>query len=176
MTPLAERKRLAKLEIEARKLRKEIRQASPRKVHQERVQPIAKGQRQVRERNRERLGWIKRAPCIACLILGEQQTSATEAAHYKGEVRPKGWRWFGPGEKSHDRMTTPLCGVAHHRDGPNAEHQMHERNFWPWLGVDPVDLILDLDAAFDAGRDAETVVRQYAIRTLSAKLRARKSA
>lgn len=124
----------------------------------------AKGQRQPRMRDRVRLGWIKLAPCIACLVRGERQTSATEAAHYKGEVKPKGWRWFGSAEKSHDQMSLPLCGEAHHREGPNAEHQMHERHFWPWLGVDPVALICALDDAYSAGREAEPVIRQFAAR------------
>lgn len=118
------------------------------------------------------LAWIRTLPCVCCKVLGRcvecdavvsiretrfqdqcpacgdqlpilvthEQTSPTECAHV-------GKR--GLGQKCPDRETIPLCGGAHHREGPESHHKMQKRFEAHW-GIDFASLITQLNARYES--------------------------
>lgn len=118
-------------------------------------------QRQPRERNGAYMAWIARSPCVACMALGRGFVTPVEVAHIRFGDPDRGWQPTGAAQKPDDRRTAPLC-VAHHRIGPEAQHGRGERQWWAWLGVDPINLVADLNAAYDAGGMPAGVVARHA--------------
>lgn len=94
------------------------------------------------ERDATYLAFVRRLPCLLCnpsftrmlliaafadieeainrVSIGSTQSSRTEAAH-TGD--------HGIGIKSDDRTAIPLCGMAHHREGPLSIHKLG-KHFW----------------------------------------------
>jgi hypothetical protein len=83
---------------------------------------------------------IRRLPCISC-----DQDPAREAAHvrYSAPGKPNA----GMGAKPADRYTLPLCSHCHTR-GPHSQHRVGEDAFWSDLGLDPLEVCEQLNAAF----------------------------
>jgi hypothetical protein len=110
-----------------------------------------------RERDPAFLAWLRRLPCVACMVEGGF-CGATEAAHIRfsdarlGRVNP------GLQRKPSDRWATPLGRGHHQRD----QHAGAERAFWERLRVDPGELAIALHADFKAGGDGLAVLRAFA--------------
>jgi hypothetical protein len=135
---------------DAKRVRAEIRKANKR----EKIQPVAKEQRQPRVRDNTYLAWIRRLPCACSMIPGHALcTGPIQAAHVRYSVpgRPNP----GMQQKPSDYATVPLC-AGHHA----LQHTGSERVFWSNRGVDPLALCAALKAAYDAGIDGAAVIRQ----------------
>lgn len=115
---------------EAREIRARERKAA-KKSRPAPIAPTAPGQRRVRIKEPAFLAFLRRQPCA----VGPAGCSGpTEAAHV---------RYGRPGEpnaglqrRPSDRNAVPLC-VAHHREGPDAQHRTSERSWWAARGIDP---------------------------------------
>jgi hypothetical protein len=118
-------------------------------------------QRAPRERESPYLAWVAQLPCIACMVAFPRPRFGVQVAHVRMPDAEAGWRETGMQEKPSDRRTVPLC-PGHHQDWPNAQHRIGERNFWPLLGVNPVQLCADLSAAFDKGEQGLMVLAKHA--------------
>lgn len=92
--------------------------------------PVAKGQREVRERDPGFLAYLRRQPCEARHLGGCE--GAVQAAHVRYSDAAAGRRNPGMQRKGHDRDANPLCR-AHHLDD---QHQHAERFFWQRVGKD----------------------------------------
>lgn len=105
------------------------------------------------------LAWLHTLPCVICeglrLMLldagfvGDMRTlqsTKTEAAHV-GER--------GLSQKCPDREAIPLCGFAHHREGPASAHKLG-KSFWKYWKLDRGTVIEALNAKYDA--EHETVI------------------
>ena len=88
----------------------------------------------------EYCAFIASLPCIICRMTGEQQRSRTEVAHI-GRNR-------GMSRKCPDRETAPLCGIAHHREGPLSHHKLGTR-FWHTWSADPREIRAVLNRMYD---------------------------
>lgn len=117
--------------------------------------------RKPRERDNEHLQFVRRARCIACLVLGEAQTTPTRAAHIRCSYPAPGWPYTGKAEKPSDHRTAPLCDM-HHTDGPDAQHKANERDWWARLRIDPPALCAALVAARKASADPVEAVESIA--------------
>jgi hypothetical protein len=80
-----------------------------------------------------------------------------EAAHVRANS-PEHGKFQALAKKPDDKWTVPLC-AKHHREAPDAQHQVGEAVFWRNVNVDPHRLALALFAAPDLER-AEAIVRQ----------------
>lgn len=72
------------------------------------------------------------------------QKSPTEAAHV-GE--------HGFSQKCPDRQAIPLCGLEHHREGPESVHKMQKR-FWARHRISKRRIIAALNRQFEMERAA----------------------
>lgn len=142
--------------------------AKPKLSHQ-RAQPVAKGQRGPRVRDKVYLGWVAQLPCVACLRETGAVVRPVHVAHVRFSDAAAGWRNPGLQCKPSDERTTPLCPDHHIRD----QHAGAERAFWERLGIRAPDLCGDLRDAFTNNRSGEDVLRQHCIRAMSAAIRAR---
>lgn len=88
-------------------------------------------------RNAEYLNFIRSLPCAVCPY--GTQASKTESAHI-GER--------GMSEKCPDTEAIPLCGIAHHREGPESQHRLGKR-FWDIHSLDREKLIAMYNALFE---------------------------
>jgi hypothetical protein len=109
------------------------------------------------------LEWIAHLPCAVCFaaiyraaysgefpmrhlpyqsdVLGVMQMSHTEAAHVGDHAAYR---------RASDRTAIPLCGVAHHREGPESHHKLTAPGaFWKRHGLDRGALITALNAEFE---------------------------
>lgn len=88
------------------------------------------------------LAFLRRQPCcvgpLGC-------SGPVEAAHIRFG-RP-GAPPTGLQRKPNDQDATPLC-VAHHREGPDAQHRAGERAWWAKRGLDPFEIAAQLYAAY----------------------------
>jgi hypothetical protein len=96
----------------------------------------------------EHLAFVRTMPCIAC------GTSPCEAAHVRLND-PASGKFQALGQKPGDRWTVPLC-ARHHREAPDAQHVVGERQFWARLRIDPHGLAM---ALWDAREDREKAER-----------------
>lgn len=118
-------------------------------------------QREPRRRDSAYLGWIARAPCVACLVTGRGLKYGVQVAHLRMASHAHGKRDTGGAEKPSDIWTTPLC-PSHHQHGREAQHVMGERRFWEWLAVDPFDLCLELRGAYEIGGLPGPIIARHA--------------
>jgi hypothetical protein len=95
-------------------------------------------QREPRETSPAFLNYVRRQPCCVC---GGPPLS--EAAHVKMGSLPHGKRPAGGNERPSDRWAVPLCADCH-REGPEAQHRVGERQFWEAAGLDPFALAIRL--------------------------------
>ena len=105
------RQRLSELDKERRAAKRKLNAGKPRRVIQQRAEPMAAGQREPRERNNAYLQFIRRQPCQSC-----GATQRIHAAHVRSGYPEAGWRPTGMQEKPSDFRTLPLC-VDCHIDG-----------------------------------------------------------
>lgn len=70
------------------------------------------------------------------------QQSRTEGAHVGAR---------GLGQKCEGREVLPLCGIEHHRLGPQSHHVLGKR-FWEAHGLDKDKLLAELNELFEAER------------------------
>jgi hypothetical protein len=98
-------------------------------------------QRQPRLVDPSYLAWLRKLPCCAC---GRQPS---EAAHLRMGNLAIDKRPTGMGEKPSDFWATPLCSWCH-RDDPQSQHNIGEKDFWVRLGIDPFALAIKLYAEY----------------------------
>lgn len=156
----AELRELERPEREARRLERKARQkARPKQEPKIRHKPDAVKASRGRERDPGYLAFLRRLPCVACLVEGGY-CGPTEAAH----LRFSDARWSrtnsGMGAKPSDRWATPL-GHGHHQ---HDQHRRSERAFWERLGIEPGALATDLYEAYRAGGDGLAVLQAHAQR------------
>lgn len=149
----------AKAEIRAimapdREARKIARAAA--RAKREKALIRSSGQRQPRVKDPVYLNWIRRLPCVIC------GARLAEAAHVRAGYSTEGWEPTGMAQKPHDWRTVPLCRFCH-REGPDAQHNANERQWWSNHGIDPPDLCRALRAAFEADQDGEIVLRRFRV-------------
>jgi hypothetical protein len=93
-------------------------------------------------RDQKYLDFIRRMPCIICLLRSGgvpiHQETCTEAAH----VGDRGLR-----QKCSDRETIPLC-AWHHRLSPSSHHRLG-RLFWVFHKITKAKLIAELHAKYE---------------------------
>lgn len=99
----------------------------------------------VRERNKPFLSFLRRQPCAAAHLGG--CSGPIEAAHVRYSSAKHGVRNPGMQARNHDRHCNPLCHHHHQSD----QHKRRERDFWAEVGVDAYDNAASLYAAFLAG-------------------------
>ena len=135
------------------------RAAELRALVKERVK--ANGDERKANRGRERdpgfLAFLRRLPCVACVVEGGN-CGPVEAAHLRfSDAR---WSRTNPGMsvKPSDFWATPL-GRGHHQ---HDQHAGSERAFWQRLGIEPGALATELYAAFKAGADGAQIIRRFA--------------
>lgn len=146
----SEIKALEAPEREARKIAK-----AKGRAKREKALVRSEGQRAPRQRDPAYLAWLRRQPCVIC---GTRRK--VEAAHVRAGYPDAGWAPTGMMQKPDDRRSVPLCS-AHHREGPDAQHRASERAWWSNHGIDPPDLCRALYAAFEAGHNADAVLRRF---------------
>lgn len=56
----------------------------------------------------------------------------------------------GYGARCHDREAIALCGIRHHREGPESHHRLG-RKFWAHHRLDKSETIRHLNDEFEAG-------------------------
>lgn len=84
------------------------------------------------------LAFLRRQPCC----VGPNGCSGpVEAAHVRFAVPGEGST--GMQRKPSDSRAVPLC-VAHHREGPDAQHRSGERAWWTKHGIDALQLAASL--------------------------------
>lgn len=95
------------------------------------------------------LRFVHGLPCIypGCGAPGE-------AAHVRYASTAHGKVETGGGRKPDDRWVVPLC-PRHHREGPDAQHNHNEREWWAALKIDPLTIAALLFSASKAGEDRE---------------------
>jgi hypothetical protein len=103
--------------------------------------------KQPRQHCEKHLRFIRGLPCCVC-----HDNTTTEAAHVRYASPENGKRYVGKGEKPDDRWCVPLCG-RHHRD----QHEIGEREFWLRVGIDPIQLAVDLWASRGDFAEAERI-------------------
>lgn len=139
-----------------------------RKRHQAKVKAAAPpkfGKRELpkadrgRERDAGYLAYLRRLPCVACLVEGGH-CGPTEAAHLRFSDASQGRINPGLQCKPSDRYATPL-GSGHHR---NDQHLRSERAFWDRIGIDAGQLSTELYAAYLAGNEGLPVLQRHARR------------
>lgn len=118
-------------------------------------------QRDPRQRESAYLGWVAQCPCVACFVEHSRLNWEVQVAHVRFADADAGWRSVGMAEKPDDRRTAPLC-AGHHTDGPGAQHDGNEREFWERLGIDVTRLCADLSDAFDRGVLGAAVIADHA--------------
>jgi hypothetical protein len=102
------------------------------------------------------LAFLRRLPCVACMVEGGN-CGPTEAAHIRfsdarlGRINP------GMQAKPSDQWATPL-GRGHHQ---HDQHAGAERAFWERLAIEPGALSMALHTAYLAGGDGLAVLRQF---------------
>lgn len=101
------------------------------------------------------LGWVACLPCVACLRLKGLMNREVQVAHLRAAQAKYEKRESGMASKPSDRWTLPLC-MPHHTGDRRAaqvcQHEMDEVAFWEEiLGINPFDLCLELNEAYDAG-------------------------
>ena len=166
------RQRLSELDKERRAVKRKLNAGKPRRVIQQRAEPVAKGQREPRERDEGYLAWLRQLPCIACYVAFGllHYRVPNEAAHQKLAIASRGWKEGGGGKRTHDRRCVPLCPY-HHQHAFDACDK-GQRKFWQRMFGDEAavaDLCADLYAAFKGGADGAAVIRSYAERASSAR-------
>lgn len=115
-------------------------------------------QREPRVRDKAYLGWIAALPCVACAVNGRGFREGVHVAHIRmGVPGITGWREVGKAEKPSDSRVAPLC-IAHHLEGPDAQHRMSERGFWDRLGIWPPAFCRALRQAYEAGGNGRDVI------------------
>jgi hypothetical protein len=84
--------------------------------------------------------FIRQLPCVVCYRnwpLAEVAPAIVEASLLAGrnqsECAHVGVR--GLGQLCPDRETLPLCGLVHHREGPESHHRL-QGEFWTFHGLD----------------------------------------
>ena len=92
-------------------------------------------QRQPRQRDENRLAWLRTQPCVVC---GDDTSS--EAAHIRvGNIR-HGKDHTGMAQKPDDKWTVSLCSKCH-----RAQHAAgNELKWWASKGLDPFLIAITL--------------------------------
>ena len=118
--------------------------------------PPKKRRKRTPEQRKEddHLNFIRVLPCAVC---GSRER--VEAAHLRSGSLEHGKPPTGMGQRPPHRWTTPLCAY-HHREAPDAQHNMNELAFWSYHGIDPFILCKRL---WEAKGDVEAM--QFVIRT-----------
>lgn len=80
--------------------------------------------------------------CFDAVTLGQQ--SQTEAAHVGAR---------GASQKCPDREAIPLCGIEHHREGPESAHKLQKR-FWEHHGINKRRIIAAIVRQYEIERAA----------------------
>jgi len=103
------------------------------------LHPLRRKDRNLDPEAKRYMAWLHNLPCLICKMLGERQSSRTEAAHLGGNLAAKASNWD----------CVPLCG-AHHRTDPNCEERL-KRKFWEFWGLDKDTVLQGLWERFKKG-------------------------
>jgi hypothetical protein len=109
-----------------------------------------------RVKNRRHLDFIKRLPCICCLVEG-REIQADDPMHIRAGSAWYGKEPAGAGETSDDRWTLPGCRPHH-----DQQHRESELVFWGFFAVDPFGLALVLWGLTGDHHAALAVLRERA--------------
>lgn len=151
-----------RLEREARREERKTLKAERRERDAAVLKSAAPNHRQPRERDNAFLAYIRRAPCLCCLIQGALQTGPAQAAHVRSSYPEPGWAHTGKAQKPSDFRCLPLDSWCH-LDGPHAQHKGSERDFWSRLGVYPPAACAAFKAGFTDNQDPAEIARRIAI-------------
>lgn len=123
--------------------------------------------RDPRERDPDYCAFIARLPCVICMTSGSYRRGV-HVAHLRTSSPEHGKRAVGMAEKPHDRpWTLPLCPPHHVGDvrvTRNTQHHQNELAFYERAGLNPFELCLALDDAYEAGRPGAPVIAIFAAR------------
>lgn len=119
-------------------------------------------QREARERDKAYLGWVAQLRCLPCLCLHGRLHRGVEVCHIRMSIAEAGWFNSGLAQKPHDRRTFPACPDMHRLGKDSQHHWGDEAAWWKWVGVDPVAFVDALNAAYDEGRDGNSVLATFA--------------
>lgn len=103
-----------------------------------------------RVRDNAHLDAIRQLPCINPLC---RRDPAGVAAHVRFACADTGKSATGMQVKPDDCFTVPLCAACH-TDGPGAQHQGNEREFWERIKIDPLKASA---ALYDASPNVEAM-------------------
>ena len=123
------------------------------------ARPEGEGQRRPRGRHGGYLAKIRMLPCLVCSQL------PVDAAHVRFADPEWNKRETGKQEKPDDMWTLPLSPYWHTR-GPLAQHHFSEREWWVWIGIDPLDLCSRLWPARDSLETMEEIAAMYRLTKL----------
>lgn len=123
------------------------------------ARPDAEGQRRPRGRHGGYLTKIRALPCLVCAQL------PVDAAHIRYADDGWGKRETGKAEKPHDMWTLPLSPWWH-TQGPLAQHRFAERDWWRWIGIDPLEVCSRLWAVRDSLEAMEEIAAMYRLAKL----------
>lgn len=124
-------------------------------------------QRAPRQISRDYKGFIAACPCVACLVLGPTITRPVQVAHLSAGSIEHGKRPTGGAEKASDIWTLSLCWPHHQGHAQKVgrrggQHEKGELEFWADLCINPFDLCVALQKAFDAGQPGTPVIIHHA--------------
>lgn len=91
---------------------------------------LSRGIKRAREQAHDHLRFVHGLPCLVCGAPGE-------CAHIRMGNMLRGKPPTGKSEKPSDKWVVPLC-PDHHRNGPDAQHNMNEAEWWARQGIDPI--------------------------------------
>lgn len=96
----------------------------------------ARKPKEKRERAPDYLTLVRRCPCLSC-----DQDPSGEAAHLR--MSAAGKPVTGTGIKPGDQWALPLCKDCHTIRN-DSQHAVGERAFWRGLGLDPMEICVEL--------------------------------
>lgn len=95
-------------------------------------------QRLPRQKDPKHLDFIRALPCLVSM-----STAMIEAAHVRFADAAFDKPETGKQERPDDKWAVPL-GAYWHRDGPEAQHKMNEREFWRQHNINILQVCKDL--------------------------------
>jgi cytochrome c553 len=144
-----------------RRIRKANKAMRPAKVAPERSTKALGGLRERRpqQKDKQRLAWIRRCPCLGCARRGRVAQASSDAAHVRSGYPEEGWSYTGAGQKPDDARTVPFCRACHDEE----RDRRSEKTFWASdLDLYPPAAVARLTQAYEAGEDGAAAVMEIA--------------
>ena len=106
-------------------------------------------QKQARKKDDSHLRWLRGLPCLVTGAYG------VEAAHVRYADPTYYKRAVGGAEKPDDKWAVPLSPVEHRK-----QHGMNEQDYWRSVGIDPLQVALQLWAHTGNDETGEKIIAQ----------------